>query len=70
MIKDVLLDIVKHTNGLGFIEAVKIEGTEDTTDLSAMDVDRTVMMYGQLNQKVDDFKGICGAANLGFLNWL
>ena len=70
MIKDVLLDVVKHTNGLGFIEAVKIEGTEETTDLSAMDVDRTVMMYGQLNQKVNDFKGICGAANLGFLNWL
>ena len=38
MLKDVLLDVVKHTNGLGFIEAVKIEGTTSETSISAMDL--------------------------------
>ena len=70
MLKDVLLDVVKHTNGLGFIEAVKIEGTTSETCISAMDVDRTVMLYGQLHNAVSEFEGTFGAANLGFLNWL
>jgi len=70
MLKDVLLDVVKHTNGLGFIEAIKIEGTDETTDISGMDVDRTVMLYGQLHKPVSEFKGMFGGANLGFLNWL
>ena len=70
MLKDVLLDVVKHTNGLGFIEAVKIEGTTSETSISAMDVERTVMLYGQLHNAVSEFEGTFGAANLGFLNWL
>ena len=69
MLKDVLLDVVKHTNGLGFIEAVKIEGTTSETSISAMDVDRTVMLYGQLHNAVSEFEGTFGAANLGFLNY-
>jgi hypothetical protein len=70
MLKDVLLDVVKHTNGLGFIEAIKIEGTAEETNISGMDVDRTVMLYGQLHNTVDEFEGTFGAANLGYLNWL
>ncbi len=70
MLKDVLLDVVKHTNGLGFIEAAKIEGTAEVTNISAMDVDRSVMLYGQLHNTVPEFEGTFGAANLGFLNWL
>jgi hypothetical protein len=67
--RDILLDIVKHTNGLGFIEACKIEGTDEETKIAAMDVDRTVMMYGELNKPEPQLNGISGAANLGFLNW-
>ena len=68
--RDILLEIVKHTNGLGFIEAAKIEGTDEETKISAMDVDRTVMLYGELNKPEPELNGIFGAANLGFLNWL
>ena len=64
MLKDVLLDVVKHTNGLGFIEAVKIEGTASETSISAMDVDRTVMLYGQLHNAVSEFEGTFGACLL------
>ncbi len=68
--KDILLDIVKHTNGLGFIEAVKVEGTKEETNIAAMDTDRTVMLYGKLNNPVSELIGTFGAANLNFLNWL
>jgi hypothetical protein len=68
--RDILLDIVKHTNGLGFIEACKIEGTDENTKIAAMDVDRTVMMYGELNKPEPQLNGISGAGNLAFLNWL
>ena len=68
--RDILLDIVKHTNGLGFIEACKVEGTDDDTKIAAMDIDRTVMLYGELNKPEPQLNGIFGAANLGFLNWL
>ena len=68
--RDILLDIVKHTNGLGFIEACKIQGTDEETKIEAMDVDRTVMMYGELHKPEMQLSGISGAGNLGFLNWL
>ena len=47
--KDVVLDIVKHTAGLGFIENIKVTGTNDATKLEAMDPDRTVILNAQLH---------------------
>ena len=40
--RDVVQDIVKHTAGLGFITNVKVTGTDEATELDAMDADRTV----------------------------
>jgi len=66
--KDTILDIVKHTAGLGFIESVKVTGTVDETRLDAMDTDRTVILNAKLHNPVADFIGEFGMGNLGFLN--
>ena len=66
--KDVVLDIVKHTAGLGFIENIKVTGTNDATKLEAMDPDRTVILNAQLHAPAGDMTGEFGMGNLGFLN--
>jgi hypothetical protein len=66
--KDVVLDIVKHTAGLGFIENIKVTGTNDSTKLEAMDPDRTVILNAQLHAPAGDMVGEFGMGNLGFLN--
>ena len=68
MIKDVLLDIVKHTHQLGFIQAVKLENTEDGTMVEAMDDDRTVVLKGKLNNKLEEVPGLIGMGRLGVLS--
>lgn len=65
--RDTVQDIVKHTAGLGFITNVKVTGTDEATELDAMDADRTVIMHAQLHNAVADFKGEFGLGNLGFL---
>ena len=66
--KDVVLDIVKHTAGLGFIENIKVTGTNDATKLEAMDPDRTVILNAQLHAPEGNMKGEFGMGNLGFLS--
>lgn len=65
--KDVISDIVKHTADLGFIESVKITGTDSETRLDAMDADRTVILKAKLHNVCPEFIGELGMGNLGFL---
>ena len=67
MLRDVLLDIVKHTHSLGFIQAVKIENTDEGTMVEAMDEERTVVLKGKLNNKLDEVPGLVGMGRLGVL---
>lgn len=72
--RDVLLDIVKHTHSLGFIQAVKVNGGDGTeTEIEAMDDDRTVVLKGKLHNPVNEFKGTMGLGKLpvlaGYLNF-
>ena len=55
--KDVVLDVVKHTAGLGFIESVKVTGTDEETRIDAMDTDRTVILNAKLHTQVPDLMG-------------
>lgn len=55
MIKDIFKDILKHTHALGFVEMVKISGTDSETVISAMDQDKTVIIQGKLHNPVADF---------------
>tara|TARA_B000000557_G_C20795623_1_gene453097 strand:- start:651 stop:1415 length:765 start_codon:yes stop_codon:yes gene_type:complete len=67
--RDVLLDIVKHTHSLGFIQAVKINGnTGNETEIEAMDDDRSVVLKGKLHNAVSDFVGTIGLGKLGVLS--
>ena len=70
VIKDVLLDIIKHTNGLGIIENIKVTGTADGTMLAAMDPNKTVIMTAELHDVVADFEGEFGLGSLGLLSSL
>ena len=54
MLRDVLLDIVKHTHSLGFIQAVKLESTDEGTSVEAMDDDRSVVLKGKFQVKYND----------------
>jgi len=69
-IKSVLLDIIKHTNGLGIIENIRINGTATGTGLAAMDPEKTVIMTGLLHDVVPDFEGDFGMGSLGLLSSL
>ena len=67
--RDILLDIVKHTHSLGFIQAVKIDGTDGSeTNIEAMDDDRSVVLKGKLHNAVQDFNGVIGLGKLGVLS--
>ena len=65
--RDVVQDIVKHTAGLGFITNVKVTVTDESTELDAMDADRTVILHAELHDVTPEFKGEFGLGNLGFL---
>jgi hypothetical protein len=66
--KDIILDIVKHTAGLGFIESAKVTSTKETTTIEAMDTDRTVILNAVTHTNVEEFNGEFGLGNLSFLN--
>jgi hypothetical protein len=69
IMRDILLDIVKHTHSLGFIQNVKIEGNDGSeTNIEAMDDDRSVVLKGKLHNPVTDLKGTIGLGKLGVLS--
>ena len=65
--KDIVQDIVKHTAGLGFIQAVKVTGNSGKTELNAMDPDRTVILKAKLHGDYPEFSGEFGLGNMGLL---
>ena len=68
--KDILLDVVKHTAGLGIIENIKVTGTDEATIFEAIDADKTVILNARLHSAAPEFKGEFGMGNLGLLNSL
>lgn len=68
--RETILDIVKHTGSLGFIEAVKVTGDDDTTFVEAMDNDRTVIIKADLLKADPSLKGEFGMSYLPLLQGL
>jgi len=68
--KDILSDIVAHTNKLGFLNIVKVTGTEDKTLIDSMADDRTVIMYGETTNPYPDMVGTFGMPQLEKLRYL
>jgi hypothetical protein len=67
MVFNILSDIVKHTHGLGFIEAVKVTGSPDSIKIEAMEENRTVVVQGTINTSIDNLQGTVGLSRMGVL---
>lgn len=68
--RDALLDIIKHTGGLGFVDTVKITGTKDQTIVEAIDKDRTMIIKGKLHSSEETLAGEFGIGNMTNLQQL
>jgi len=68
--KDILQDIVSHTHNLGFLNIVKITGTEDKTTIDSMADDRTVIMYGETANPNPEMLGVFGMPQMNKLKYL
>ena len=67
-LRTLLLDIVKHTGGLGFIDVVKISTTDDGfTKVEAMDEEKSVIVSGTLKETEERFIGTFGMSRLSVL---
>jgi len=68
--KSILQDIVAHTNKLGFLNIVKITGTDQKTLIDSMADDRTVIMYAETANPYPDMIGTYGMPQLEKLRYL
>lgn len=65
--KDYLLDLIQHTQGLGVVELVKIDGTATETKVAAYAEDKSVVVYGTFAAPISEFEGTFGMPNLSKL---
>jgi len=68
--KDFLQDIVQHTHNLGFIDLVKVMGTDTETIIEGLAEDRSVIVKGKFKTPIAEFIGTFGMPNLSKLNIL
>ena len=68
--KDILQDIVAHTNKLGFLNIVKITGTKEKTLIDSMADDRSVIMYAETTTPQQDMLGVFGMPQIEKLRYL
>jgi len=68
--KDCLKDLVEHTFDLGCIDLIKIVGDTETTEISALAEDLSVVVQAKFHNPVADFVGTFGMPNLGKLKTL
>lgn len=64
---DSMKDIIKHTNGLGFIDTVKIIGSSKTAKIQAIDVDHSTYIYGELNSPIPGIDSTVGMSRIQIL---
>jgi hypothetical protein len=68
--RDHLLDLVEHTYDLGCIDLIKITGDDQSTQISGLAEDLSVVVQAQYNNPVPEFIGTFGMPNLGKLKTL
>lgn len=68
--KDILQDIVSHTQNLGFLTTVKVTGAEDSTAIFSMADDRSVIMDAVTHNPYPDMIGTFGMPQLQKLKYL
>jgi len=65
--KDILQDIVSHTHTLG-LGLLKVTTDEEGTNINSIADDRSIILYAQTKDRVDEFDGVFGMTNLDKLN--
>ena len=68
--KDILQDIVSHTQNLGFLTTVKVTGTDKSTIINSMADDRSVIMEAEAAAPYPDMIGVFGMPQLNKLKYL
>jgi hypothetical protein len=68
--QDLLKDIVSHTHNLGFLNIVKITGTDEKTQIDSMADDRTVIMFAETHTPYVDMIGVFGMPQMNKLKYL
>jgi hypothetical protein len=68
--KDILMDVVSHTQNLGFLTTVKITGTDSKTEMFSMADDRSVIMTAETHNPYPDMIGTFGMPQLQKLKFL
>jgi len=68
--KDILQDIVSHTQNLGFLTTVKVTGAEDSTSMFSMADDRSVIMDAVTHNPYPTMIGTFGMPQLNKLKYL
>lgn len=68
--QDLLKDIVSHTHNLGFLNIVKITGSEEKTQIDSMADDRTVIMFAETHNPYEDMIGVFGMPQMNKLKYL
>jgi hypothetical protein len=68
--KDILQDIVSHTQNLGFLTTVKVTGTENKTQIFSMADDRSVIMEAETHNANSEMIGVFGMPQLNKLKYL
>ena len=68
--KDILQDIVSHTQNLGFLNTVKITGSDEKTEIFSVADDKSVIMTGETANPYPDMIGTFGMPQLNKLKYL
>jgi hypothetical protein len=68
--KEILQDIVAHTQNLGFLTTVKVTGDEDKTQIFSIAEDKSVIMTAETNNPYPDMIGVFGMPQLQKLKYL
>ena len=68
--KEILQDIVGHTQNLGFLTTVKVTGDEDKTQIFSIAEDKSVIMTAETNNPYPDMIGVFGMPQLQKLKYL
>jgi hypothetical protein len=65
--KDYLNDIVQHTHSLGFIDLIKVNGSDTETSIEGLAEDRSVIVQAKFKNPYAEFIGTFGMPNLNKL---
>ena len=69
MIYDSLKDVLKHTHGLGFLDTVKLVGTDKGVTVESLAEDRSVVLRGSLNNSINGLEDeTIGLTRMSVLN--